>query len=138
MKTWSETRLVEGISTMQMCELAGVSYRQLDYWMRVGALVPSLQESSGSGTRRVFAPSDVLLVRVMAHVVRFTDDTMLAGEVVGVVAEERALHGDVFGWVLVSKGQSMICRRLIDLTECLRELGGCAVVVDLAELEMTE
>ena len=30
--------------------VAGISYRQLDYWARTGLVVPSVRDASGSGT----------------------------------------------------------------------------------------
>lgn len=46
------------ISTREAVEIAGCTYRQLDYWLRTGALRCSI-EASGSGSRRRFTMSDV-------------------------------------------------------------------------------
>lgn len=40
-------------SSRQICRLAGVSYRQLDYWCRTG-LIPGMEGSPGSGSRRIW------------------------------------------------------------------------------------
>ncbi|MFM1786340.1 MAG: hypothetical protein RL228_290, partial [Actinomycetota bacterium] len=34
------------------CSVAGITYRQLDYWARTGLVVPSMREATGSGTLR--------------------------------------------------------------------------------------
>ena len=31
------------------CTVAGITYRQLDYWARTGLVVPSVRDASGSG-----------------------------------------------------------------------------------------
>ena len=51
------------LSTVELCEAAGVTFRQLDYWVRVG-LVPCLWvEGSGYAARvRVFDEATVRMV----------------------------------------------------------------------------
>jgi DNA-binding transcriptional MerR regulator len=60
----SATR-VGGFSGPQVCGLVGISYRQLDYWARTGLLQPSVATAKGSGSRRVYAYSDVLELKVI-------------------------------------------------------------------------
>jgi len=54
-----------GFRGPQVCTLVGISYRQLDYWARTGLLRPSLADAKGSGSRRVYAYSDVLELKVI-------------------------------------------------------------------------
>ena len=54
----------------QTCKIVGISYRQLDYWIRTGLIVPSLQEARGSGTQRLYSFSDLLQLKVIK---RLTD-----------------------------------------------------------------
>ena len=56
---------VGGFHGPQVCGLVGISYRQLDYWARTGLLQPSLATAKGSGSRRVYAYSDVLELKVI-------------------------------------------------------------------------
>lgn len=51
-------------------KVAGISYRQLDYWARTGLVVPEIREAEGSGTQRLYSFRDVLLLRVVK---RFLD-----------------------------------------------------------------
>jgi len=39
--------------------MAGVSYRQLDYWLREGYVHPEMDVNPGSGRPRRWAPADV-------------------------------------------------------------------------------
>jgi DNA-binding transcriptional MerR regulator len=56
---------VGGYSGPQVCGLVGITYRQLDYWARTGLLQPSVAKAKGSGSRRVYAYSDVLELKVI-------------------------------------------------------------------------
>lgn len=46
-------------TALEVCRAAGCSYRQIDYWVRTGAMVPSVQEATGSGTQRLFSVEDL-------------------------------------------------------------------------------
>ena len=50
--------------------VAGITYRQLDYWARTGLVVPSIRDASGSGSQRLYSFRDILLLRVVK---RFLD-----------------------------------------------------------------
>lgn len=47
------------------CRIAGISYRQLDYWARTGLVEPSVQNASGSGTHRLYSFRDMLVLKVV-------------------------------------------------------------------------
>lgn len=50
--------------------VAGITYRQLDYWARTGLVIPSIRNAEGSGTQRLYSFRDILLLRVVK---RFLD-----------------------------------------------------------------
>lgn len=50
--------------------VAGITYRQLDYWARTGLVVPSIRNADGSGTQRLYSFRDILLLRIVK---RFLD-----------------------------------------------------------------
>ena len=68
--------------------VAGITYRQLDYWARTGLVVPSIRNAEGSGTQRLYSFRDILPARddesegavSLAESVAFHDP--LAGEAV--------------------------------------------------------
>ena len=43
----------------QVCRIAGITYRQLDYWIRTGLVTPSVNNAVGSGSHRLFSLDDV-------------------------------------------------------------------------------
>jgi DNA-binding transcriptional MerR regulator len=47
------------------CSAAGITYRQLDYWARTGLVEPTVREASGSGTQRLYAFRDILVLKVV-------------------------------------------------------------------------
>ncbi len=57
--------LTSGFNGATICRIAGVTYRQLDYWIRTGLVVSSVAEASGSGSKRIFSYRDLLEIRVI-------------------------------------------------------------------------
>lgn len=55
-----------GYNGITVCQVAGISYRQLDYWARTNLLRPSLQDARGSGTARRYTIGDIVLARLLA------------------------------------------------------------------------
>ena len=47
------------------CRVAGITYRQLDYWARTGLVEPSVRPASGSGTHRLYSFRDILVLKVV-------------------------------------------------------------------------
>ena len=54
-----------GYRAPQVCKVAGISYRQLDYWARTDLLKPSLRAAEGSGTQRLYSFTDLVALRVI-------------------------------------------------------------------------
>nr|WP_231129349.1 MerR family transcriptional regulator [Bifidobacterium choloepi] len=45
-------------------KIAGITYRQLDYWARKGIVEPSITPSHGSGSRRLYSFKDIVILAV--------------------------------------------------------------------------
>ena len=54
-----------GFRGPQVCDIVGITYRQLDYWARTGLLHPSISEARGSGSQRVYAYTDLVQLKVI-------------------------------------------------------------------------
>src|SRR5256886_1590627 len=50
-------------STKEIAQMSGFSVRQIAYWAKQGIIVPSVQQSHGSGTRRRYSFDDLLQLR---------------------------------------------------------------------------
>ena len=57
--------LEEGFRGPQVCKIAGITYRQLDYWARTDLLRPSITEARGSGTQPRYSYTDLLELKVI-------------------------------------------------------------------------
>ncbi len=54
-----------GFRGPQVCDIVGITYRQLDYWARTDLLKPSISEAKGSGTQRRYSYRDLLELKVI-------------------------------------------------------------------------
>jgi hypothetical protein len=91
------------ISGPQAAELAGITYRQLDYWARQGWLQPSVDRGRGRSARRQYSPEDVVRLAALAHLGRTKADVgalapklgaleLGAGDVLIVAGAEPSVH----------------------------------------------
>lgn len=51
-------------SSTEACKAAGISYRQLDYWARLGLVTP-VQAARGSGSQRRFSFGNIVTLAVI-------------------------------------------------------------------------
>jgi DNA-binding transcriptional MerR regulator len=54
-----------GYRAPQVCNLVGITYRQLDYWARTDLIRPALRQARGSGSQRLYSFSDVVQLKVI-------------------------------------------------------------------------
>ncbi|HET9253709.1 MAG TPA: MerR family transcriptional regulator [Pseudonocardiaceae bacterium] len=47
------------------CQIAGITYRQLDYWARTSLVTPSIRGATGSGSQRLYSFKDILVLKVV-------------------------------------------------------------------------
>ena len=47
------------------CAVAGITYRQLDYWARTALVEPSVRAAHGSGSQRLYSFRDILVLKVV-------------------------------------------------------------------------
>lgn len=57
----------QSFSGAQAAQIAGISYRQLDYWARTNLIRPSLVDAKGSGSRRSYVYRDLLELKVIKN-----------------------------------------------------------------------
>lgn len=48
-----------------VCKIAGISYRQLDYWTTTGLVTPSVRNAEGSGSQRLYSFEDIVQLKVI-------------------------------------------------------------------------
>lgn len=84
-----------GYRGVQVCALAGITYRQLDYWCRSGLVEPSMAAAKGSGSQRLYTDLDLRVLLVISHLIR-SGASLGAIRRNGMVAQLRALDPDVW------------------------------------------
>ena len=57
--------LTRGYRGTVAAKVAGITYRQLDYWARKRIVEPSIKASHGSGSRRLYSFKDVVILAVL-------------------------------------------------------------------------
>jgi DNA-binding transcriptional MerR regulator len=60
-----ENMVDDGYRAPQVCNLVGITYRQLDYWARTNLITPSVQTANGSGSQRLYSFSDIVQLKVV-------------------------------------------------------------------------
>jgi DNA-binding transcriptional MerR regulator len=111
------------------CAAAGITYRQLDYWARTGLVEPSIRPASGSGTQRLYAFRDILVLRIVK---RLIDTGVSLANIRTAVAHLEQRGGDDLSTItLMSDGASIYeCRsedEVIDLVRGGQGVFGIAV-----------
>jgi DNA-binding transcriptional MerR regulator len=55
----------QGFRAPEALKIAGVTYRQLDYWTRTGLITPSIKDAHGSGSQRLYSFQDLATLKVI-------------------------------------------------------------------------
>lgn len=63
--SWGVVMHEQGFRAPEAKRIAGISYRQLDYWTRTGLVTPSVNDAHGSGTQRVYSFQDLATLKVI-------------------------------------------------------------------------
>lgn len=109
---------VEVLTTPEVCQVAGATYRMVDYWCRVGVLDP-VRNGAGSGCPRAWTVADANEARVcavlaqlgaqcdvMRAVLTQLDDSPAWWDTAVVVGVNGAMHamddpkGVTYGWLV--------------------------------------
>ena len=118
---------------------AGISYRQLDYWDRTGLVQPSVRGAKGSGSQRLYAFRDILVLKLVQRLL----DTGVSLQQIRLAVEQLRAAGinDLARITLMSDGASVyLCTtedEVIDLVGRGQGVFGIAVGRVLREVEAT-
>lgn len=117
----------EGFSGRRAADLAGISYRQLDYWARTGVIRPTLTDASGSGSRRAYSHRDVveltMIAELLAGGVRLSDIRDVVPEIRATT--ERSL---LAGTVIVTATGITVAETAADIMAALDQAGAMVVL----------
>ena len=121
------------------CQVAGITYRQLDYWARTDLVKPSIRTARGSGSQRLYSFKDVLVLKIVKRLL----DTGISLQNIRLAVDSLRDRGvnDLAELTLVSDGTTVYeCRsndEVIDLLAGGQGVFGIAVPGILKELSGT-
>lgn len=101
------------------CAAADITYRQLDYWARTGLVEPSIRTASGSGSQRLYAFRDILVLRIVKRLI----DTGVSLPNIRAAVKHLGDRGDadLAQITLMSDGASIYeCRSETDVIDLVR------------------
>lgn len=100
------------------CQVAGITYRQLDYWARTNLVTPSIRGARGSGSQRLYSFRDVLILKIVKRLL----DTGISLQNIRLAVDKlrnRGVH-DLAEITLVSDGKTVYeCRSSEDVIDLL-------------------
>lgn len=121
------------------CQVAGITYRQLDYWARTNLVKPSIRNARGSGSQRLYSFKDVLVLKIVKRLL----DTGISLQNIRLAVESLRERGvnDIAEITLVSDGTSVYeCHnneQVIDLLSGGQGVFGVAIPGIMKELSGT-
>ncbi|MFZ9308684.1 MAG: MerR family transcriptional regulator [Candidatus Nanopelagicales bacterium] len=128
-----------GFKGTTACSVAGITYRQLDYWARTGLIEPSMQSAQGSGSIRLYSFYDILVLKVVKRLL----DTGVSLQNIRAAIDYVRQQGieDLSSITLMSDGASIYeCRsddEVIDLLRGGQGVFGIALGSIVTEVEAT-
>ncbi len=106
------------------CAAAGITYRQLDYWARTGLVEPTVREAAGSGTQRLYAFRDILVLKIVKKLLDAGVSLQNIRQAIGALRDRGT--EDLGGITLMSDGTTVYeCTSADEVVDLLQ--GGQAV-----------
>ena len=120
----------EGYRGPQVCDIVGITYRQLDYWARTNLIRPSIADARGSGTQRRYSYSDLVELKVIKKLLDGGVSLQLARRAIEYLREH--LGADIASASLVLNGPgSVLARSAGEIYDLVRKGQGVLNIVSL-------
>jgi DNA-binding transcriptional MerR regulator len=94
----------QGYRAPEAKRIAGITYRQLDYWTRTGLVRPSIKDAHGSGSQRLYSFQDLATLRVIK---RLLDTGVSLQRVRAAVEHLQTMDRRPHGVTLMSDGRGI-------------------------------
>jgi len=128
-----------GFRAPNVCNLVGITYRQLDYWARTNLITPSIQNASGSGTQRLYSFADVIQLKVIKRLLDAGMSLKKIRQAMGILREQLRSEQPLRDVTLLSDGQTIFAAHssaeVVDVFRKGQGVFGIAVGPVQAELE---
>lgn len=126
----------EGFRGPQVCNIVGITYRQLDYWARTKLVPPSIRPAQGSGSQRLYSFADLVDLKLIKKLLETGVSLQRVREAIEYL---HAVGGDSAGMTIASDGKSVYaCKSPEDIYDLLmggQGVFGIAIDPVLAELK---
>ncbi|MEE3850067.1 MerR family transcriptional regulator [Gordonia sp. LSe1-13] len=128
-----------GYRVPSACQIAGITYRQLDYWARTSLVVPSIRSAAGSGSQRLYSFKDILVLKIVKRLL----DTGISLQNIRVAVDHLRQRGveDLARITLFSDGTTVYectsAEEVVDLLQGGQGVFGIAVSGAMRELTGT-
>ncbi|GGF43861.1 MerR family transcriptional regulator [Williamsia phyllosphaerae] len=128
-----------GYRVPSACQIAGITYRQLDYWARTSLVVPSIRSAAGSGSQRLYSFKDILVLKIVKRLL----DTGISLQNIRVAVDHLRKRGveDLARITLFSDGTTVYectsAEEVVDLLQGGQGVFGIAVSGAMRELSGT-
>jgi DNA-binding transcriptional MerR regulator len=126
----------DSFGSAEVCRLTGIGFNTLHYWDKTAFLCPSVQQASGTGTRKRYSLADVLALRVACLLRQAGASLKVARKAARNLHDAVWRLEDLQGTFLVTDGDwANICAdrtKLVELREC--EQASVMFVVDLGRV----
>ena len=125
-----------GYRVPSACQIAGITYRQLDYWARTGLVVPSIRGAAGSGSQRLYSFKDMLVLKIVKRLL----DTGISLQNIRVAVDHLRQRGvgDLANITMFSDGTTVYectsAEEVVDLLQGGQGVFGIAVNGAMREL----
>ncbi|MDP8987795.1 MAG: MerR family transcriptional regulator [Actinomycetota bacterium] len=120
----------DGYRGPQVCNIVGITYRQLDYWARTDLIRPSIADARGSGSQRRYSYTDLLELKVIKNLL---DAGVSLRSARKAIAYLRQQGGDIATANLVLNGsRSVLVRTGQEIVDLLKQGQGVLNIVPLA------
>ena len=104
----------EGYRAPQVCNLVGITYRQLDYWARTGLIKPSIQTAQGSGTQRRYSFTDIVQLKVVKRLLDAGMSLKKIRSAMSILREQLASNSPLTDVTLLSDGATIFAAHSAD------------------------
>jgi DNA-binding transcriptional MerR regulator len=96
-----------GYRAPQVCNLVGITYRQLDYWARTGLITPSLKKATGSGSQRLYAFPDIVQLKVVKRLLDAGMSLKKIRRAMDILRDELVADSSLSNVTLLSDGRTI-------------------------------
>ena len=113
-------------------KVAGITYRQLDYWARKQIVEPSITPSHGSGSRRLYSFKDVVILAVSKRLLDAGINLQNVTTAIGFLAQRGVSVGSL--WHQIKK--ALEHEEYVDLTKTPASTDTNRPIDDIAAIRM--